>query len=742
MRICFLPLLLVLFASFASRAADLRPNAPRLRGVMVAPVPREADFRDLREMGASLIRYQLCAEGSLPTNATRKAAMDHFDTWLGKRLDILETQILPWARKYKLQVVVDLHDGPGGRMPDGETRLFHDPVLAAHLVRTWGRIAARFKGNADILYGYDLLNEPIQRKPAAANCDWQTVQRRCSDTVRAVDQATTLIWEVADGDLPGGFEALKPSGDTNTVYEVHVYQPHAFTHQFVLAGLTNAVDYPVTDANGKVTFDKENLHRLLNPVMAFSKQARSRIYVGEFSAISWAPGESAARYLADCIALFEEYGWDWTYHAFREWQGWSVEHAPAAAPGVHKFIRSDDNPRKRVLLAGFKGQSFPLVRAPVADTRLREASDKGWRRAMGFWYEKTALVYDCPAERVQSSANSTNNLFHWHPGLLSGYGAGMSDCALICGTALSGLADKWLVTRDPSAREDAAKVAKGVLNLAKAHGYKGFVARGICADDGKTACSLSSRDQYTHWVHGLWRYVTSGMAEPELVKEYQRLVEEVASFMERRIVPETNWNFGLADGSKDPRGICTMWGPDVWPHEAARLPMIYCAAYLATRHPHWKEMYERYIDEAIERTLQIHKLSPQEIGGRMPCYSLFQANTSLELILAWEKDPSRVAKIQEAMSAFAKLVHERESSALRYPRVKHYGMCWEGELLLTQLMTPDWPFTADERQFLENSLLRDRPEIVGVCRIAHLMTAYWRYRRLQRMQGEVKKREG
>jgi hypothetical protein len=35
--------------------------------------------------------------------------------------------------------------------------------------------------------------------------------------------------------------------------------------------------------------------------------------------------------LKDCIALFEEFGWDWSYHAFREWSGWSVEHGPDQA---------------------------------------------------------------------------------------------------------------------------------------------------------------------------------------------------------------------------------------------------------------------------------------------------------------------------------------------------------------------------------------------------------------------------
>ena len=47
---------------------------------------------------------------------------------------------------------------------------------------------------------------------------------------------------------------------------------------------------------------------------------------------------------------FNEYGWDWTYHAFREWDGWSVEHGsdpkdrdPAAEP----------TDRQRLLLGWF-----------------------------------------------------------------------------------------------------------------------------------------------------------------------------------------------------------------------------------------------------------------------------------------------------------------------------------------------------------------------------------------------------
>ena len=75
--------------------------------------------------------------------------------------------------------------------------------------------------------------------------------------------------------------------------------------------------------NGKKV-DINYLRGRLQPVRNFQLAYGVPIYVGEFSAIRWAPG--AAEYLSDCISIFEEYGWDVSYHAFREWDGWSVEH--------------------------------------------------------------------------------------------------------------------------------------------------------------------------------------------------------------------------------------------------------------------------------------------------------------------------------------------------------------------------------------------------------------------------------
>ena len=115
---------------------------------------------------------------------------------------------------------------------------------------------------------------------------------------------------------------------TGVVYSVHMYVPHQFTHQGVHKP-SRGIEYPGM-IDGKY-WDKAALRRVLQPVREWQRDYGAQIYLGEFSAIRWAPGDSAANYLRDCIELFEEFGWDWSYHAFREWNGWSVEHGPDKA---------------------------------------------------------------------------------------------------------------------------------------------------------------------------------------------------------------------------------------------------------------------------------------------------------------------------------------------------------------------------------------------------------------------------
>ena len=97
------------------------------------------------------------------------------------------------------------------------------------------------------------------------------------------------------------------------------------------------------------------LRRIIEPVLAFERRFGAHIFVGEFSAIAYAEG--CGQWIADVVEMLNECRWDWCYHAFREWPGWSVEHVVTKGDSASnaKFAPSADNARKRALVAGLRG---------------------------------------------------------------------------------------------------------------------------------------------------------------------------------------------------------------------------------------------------------------------------------------------------------------------------------------------------------------------------------------------------
>lgn len=321
-------------------------SASRRRGVMLPALPcTEEDIRTLGEWGVTLARYQMVDAPRPEQGEDRKAYLLRYRDWLDGKLDHLEQRMIPWAAPYDIRFVVDLHTVPGGS-ENGESRIFHDTGYADAFVGVWRRIARRcckLKG----IYGYDLINEPNQLRKATT--DYWNLQRRAAEAVREIDSKTPIIMEANVMDSPSGFGYLSPLAMDNVIYQVHMYEPYDYSHQGVHGekGFVR-IAYPTA------LHDRAYLEKMLKPVRDFEARHKAKIYVGEFSASAWAPG--ADRYIADCISIFENYGWDWTYHAFREWPGWSVEHEPVKE-GVSSdcFSPSTDNPRKRALLAGLKG---------------------------------------------------------------------------------------------------------------------------------------------------------------------------------------------------------------------------------------------------------------------------------------------------------------------------------------------------------------------------------------------------
>lgn len=300
-------------------------DLPRLRGAMIRPGIDEAGLRTFgQEWNANVIRWQLTRHA--PRGETSFTLAD-YDAWLESELAKLDAA-LPLCEKYGLLVVVDLHSPPGGKRTvsgyvGSDGGLFASKDAQEKFIEVWQKMARRYKDSRAV-WGYDLANEPVEDEVAESMADWQELAGRAARAVRAIDPKHAIIVEPAQWGNPNGLKELRPLDVPGVVYSVHMYMPHEFTHQGVHDKSGKQWVYPGEIA--RKHWDKAALEAALRPVVEFQQRYGVHIYIGEFSAIRWAPENSAYRYIKDLIEIFESHGWDWTYHAFREWSGWSVEH--------------------------------------------------------------------------------------------------------------------------------------------------------------------------------------------------------------------------------------------------------------------------------------------------------------------------------------------------------------------------------------------------------------------------------
>ncbi len=325
---------------------DNEPNnnyEERYRGVMSPDKIIDADLRTLRfEWKANLVRWQLIDR----LKEFDPKDMTAYSDWLNRTLKDVD-QAMEICNKYGIKVIIALMTLPGGRDDKHRTLIFYNQTYNDKLINVWETIASRYKGHPALL-GYDLINEPCQIiDPPLPGMDCISTQLKAVEAIRKVDPSARIYIELSAGDEPHCYRTFKPLNIVNVVYEVHMYRPHEFTHQQVSGNFLPVTAYPGM-ING-VYYDKNKLKEILQPVRDFQVNYSVPIYVGEFSAVRWASG--AAQYLKDCIEIFEEYEWDWSYHVYRSWTGWNLEHenGTSNSPIVVSDVRAD---RMDVVLAG------------------------------------------------------------------------------------------------------------------------------------------------------------------------------------------------------------------------------------------------------------------------------------------------------------------------------------------------------------------------------------------------------
>ena len=323
---------------------------PTIRGFMVETAHRlhEATIKDMSTWGANAMRLQLH-----PATYAQKVAKKSLKASLPAYLNIVD-QKLRIAKNLNLKVVLDLHEPPiyvNGKVPtldDHNKKGFwaSHPEMKDSLIWFWTEMATHFKKDEfkDVIWGYDLFNEPSTGGRHAVQ-EWLNM---VPDIIAAIRKVDTNVWIVFQPGLVTETFAKEKEKiiqkDKRVVYSLHFYCPETFagqgimyenefsskkfkTHEEAVAHFLR--EYPGNSKNHwwetEKYQNKETLEAELKPLTDFAKEYKVPVLIGEFSVITWAPVQSALNWFKDVIDIFEANHFSWCFHAFREWQGWSLE---------------------------------------------------------------------------------------------------------------------------------------------------------------------------------------------------------------------------------------------------------------------------------------------------------------------------------------------------------------------------------------------------------------------------------
>lgn len=296
-----------------------------IAGVNIDHTLDEAGYKALDNYGLRYVRL------SFP----RLPLMSHVAPYnLDKNALAVFDSHLTLASLSGIKIVVDPHYYPGmeRRYSTRPTDSFWgNKDFEDALVNFWGNIAKLYANRGDVIFAYDILNEPTP--PAYINgvdrCTYlNQLYERIIHNIRLYDKNRYLLVQfpmaLSVSGKPtnqmDGAKCLTSKKWEKVIYSFHMYDPGRFTHQGV-----NGLPTPVSLYKNKNHKDIFNyLRERLDLVRAWQKINGEPIIVGEFGASIYA-GEEGSKYIADLLSLFDEFGWGWFYHSFRESRVWNPE---------------------------------------------------------------------------------------------------------------------------------------------------------------------------------------------------------------------------------------------------------------------------------------------------------------------------------------------------------------------------------------------------------------------------------
>ncbi len=261
----------------------------------------EADLHYVASLGATAVRVAFNYRHFVRDERLSEYTADGL-----KRLD----QLVGWARKHGLHVVLDLHTLPGWQSPGwhcdnpGRQALFWSyEAFEGMALAVWRDLATHFKDEPTVA-GYNLMNEPVASK---RELPWlHRFYRRATEAIREIDRHHIIF-------LDGNHYAqrcheLELPFDGNAVYSYHFYPEPVL----------ETGSYPVELDD--TLCGRDWLEGVLLERSAYMRSNGVPAWAGEFGAIfnGGATDSAGLAVLSDMLEIMNREGHHWTLWHYKD----------------------------------------------------------------------------------------------------------------------------------------------------------------------------------------------------------------------------------------------------------------------------------------------------------------------------------------------------------------------------------------------------------------------------------------
>ncbi|HZJ57534.1 MAG TPA: cellulase family glycosylhydrolase [Clostridia bacterium] len=243
---------------------------------------------------------------------------------------------IEWCKKHGLNLVIDVHRAPGFSFNTlDKNTLFTDPKMQQRFVDLWIAIARRYAGESDNIM-YELLNEIVEPD----SLRWNDLATRLIEGIRKVDKKHRIVVGGIDYNSVNALKDMPIFDDPNIVYNFHMYEPFALTHQraswskeamefdrtmrYPDESLQDYIDFAnftpsrglVNQYEGLTRMDVNYIRKFLKPAIEFIDKHDLPLYCGEYGVIDHADMASREAWSEDLAEVLLEYGIGravWTY---------------------------------------------------------------------------------------------------------------------------------------------------------------------------------------------------------------------------------------------------------------------------------------------------------------------------------------------------------------------------------------------------------------------------------------------